>query len=103
MPTPDPRKNPPPPPVPAKSRDDRRTSDTVTGINLRWKDNLFQAIFIYVFMMLGGAIGAAFNWFAYGTAVFFGLGVGVIAGLLLGTFLSGFALMLYRMRKPNNK
>ena len=74
-------------------------TDTVTGVNVRWSDNRFQAIFILVSTLVMTVIGAALAflgvldqatpWFFY--AILFGF-----LGLLLGLFTSGTALMFYR-------
>ncbi len=66
-------------------------SDTVVGANLRWKDNLYQAIFIFVSLLLGAVIG-------YGVMTDRGLGavLGGFIGLLVGLFGSGIFLMVFR-------
>jgi hypothetical protein len=73
-------------------------TDTVTGVNLRWSDNRFQAIFVFIAVLviaISGAILAAVNshwnlpW--YGGAL-----IGSFAGLVIGIFGSGIYLMLYR-------
>ncbi len=73
-------------------------TDTVTGVNVRWSDNKFQAVFVFVSVALGsltGAILAALNarwdlpW--YGGAL-----IGSFAGLVIGIFASGIFLMVYR-------
>lgn len=73
-------------------------TDTVTGVNVRWSDNKFQAIFVLVSMVvmaLLGALLAALNsqwdlpWFG-------GALVGSFAGLVIGIFGSGIFLMFYR-------
>ncbi len=73
-------------------------TDTVTGVNLRWSDNRFQAIFVLIsvaVIALLGAILAALNsgwnlpW--YGGAL-----VGSFVGLVFGILGSGVILMLYR-------
>lgn len=72
--------------------------DTVTGVNTRWSDNVFQAIFVFATVAIAaliGAILAAFNprwnlpWF--GGALF-----GSVIGLILGILTSGAFLMVYR-------
>ena len=65
-------------------------SDTVTGANVRWKDNLFQGVGILVFLLIGAAVG----WF-FGELT--GLLAGVLGGLIAGFFVTGFILMIYRM------
>lgn len=73
-------------------------TDTVTGVNVRWSDNKFQAIFVSASMLIAAALGAilvAVNgdwklpWYAGAIA-------GAFAGMLLGIFASGVALMVYR-------
>ncbi len=73
-------------------------SDTVAGVNVRARDNLFQAVFILaavVVLAVLGAVLAALNgdwdlpW--YGGAIF-----GAFGGLVVGFFTSGIFLMIYR-------
>ncbi len=73
-------------------------SDTVTGLNVRKRDNKFQAVFIFGSVLLFATISAvitAFNgqwklpW--YGGAL-----VGAFAGLVIGVLTSGTILMFYR-------
>jgi hypothetical protein len=73
-------------------------TDTVTGVNVRWSDNKFQAIFVTASILIAAAIGAivvALNgqwklpWFAGALA-------GAFAGMLFGIFASGIVLMIYR-------
>lgn len=73
-------------------------TDTVTGVNVRWSDNKFQAIFVFATILLAsltGAVLAALNarwnlpW--YGGAL-----IGSFAGLVIGIFGSGIFLMFYR-------
>ena len=73
-------------------------SDTVTGVNVRWSDNRFQAVFVLVSVVLAsltGGILAAMNsgwnlpW--YGGAL-----IGAFAGLVVGLFASGIFLMFFR-------
>ena len=73
-------------------------SDTVTGVNVRARDNIFQAVFILaavVVLAVVGAVLAALNgdwdlpWYA-------GALVGAFAGLVIGFFTSGIFLMIYR-------
>ena len=73
-------------------------TDTVTGVNVRWRDNLLQAAYVLASIVLAslvGAILATLNprwelpWF--GGALF-----GSFAGLVLGIFSSGIFLMFYR-------
>lgn len=73
-------------------------SDTVSGVNVRWNDNWFQAKFIawsVLFFVVAGGLLAAFNrqwelpW--YGGAL-----IGILPGLIFGVFASGIYLMIYR-------
>ena len=90
------------PPTNENSNDDSRSemtaretynvvSDTVTGANVRIKDNVLQAIIIFVCLVLGAIIGAVFVEERIMGAVLGGL-IGVIVGLLC----SGIFLMIYR-------
>ena len=74
---------------------DRQTynmvSDTVVGANFRMKDNVFQAIAIFVCLCVGAITGAI--------AVeerMMGALVGGFVGVLVGLFGSGIFLMVYR-------
>lgn len=73
-------------------------SDTVTGVNVRGRDNLFQAAFIGVTMLLLAAVGAILAWLKsqWGLPWFAGALIGAFAGLVIGFFASGFFLMIYR-------
>lgn len=64
-------------------------SDLVVGPNVRWRDNVFQAVFVFVSVLLAAGMGAVF-WGVEGAV--FGGGAGLIGGLLL----SGAALGVYR-------
>lgn len=66
-------------------------TDTVTGVNVRVSDNVFQAIAILVCLILGAAIGAA----AFAERILAAV-VGGFIGLLVGLFGSGIWLMCYR-------
>ena len=73
-------------------------ADTVTGVNVRWSDNRFQAIFVAVSTVLTtifGAFFAAFNT-AWNLPWYGGALLGSLVGLVLGTFASGIFLMFYR-------
>jgi len=76
-------------------------SDTVVGLNVRKSDNVFQAKFIGITVLVLATIGgasAALNpewnlpWFAGALA-------GAFAGLIVGVFASGIFLMIYRAVK----
>jgi len=73
-------------------------TDTVTGVNIRWSDNRFQALFVLgsviVLALLGGiAAFANAQWDLpwYGGAI-----AGAFIGLVAGTIVSGVILMLFR-------
>ena len=66
-------------------------SDTVTGVNLRLKDNVLQGIAIFVCTALGAAIGAFVVEERLPGAL-----VGGFAGLIIGFFGSGLFLMVFR-------
>jgi hypothetical protein len=76
-------------------------SDTVVGLNVRKSDNVFQAKFIGITVLVLATIGgasAALNsdwnlpWFG-------GALIGAFAGLIIGVFASGIFLMIYRAVK----
>jgi hypothetical protein len=73
-------------------------TDLVTGVNVRAKDNKFQAIFVacsVLALALSGALLAfvqpSWNLPAYGGAI-----VGGFVGLVFGVLASGIFLMIYR-------
>ncbi|HVX63289.1 MAG TPA: hypothetical protein VHC19_21890 [Pirellulales bacterium] len=73
-------------------------SDTMTGVNVRWSDNKFQAVFVFVSVVAtspAGALLAALNprWNLPWPA---GALLGSFAGLVMGIFASGIFLMFYR-------
>jgi hypothetical protein len=67
-------------------------TDTVTGPNLRWKDNVYQAIVIVVCLILGALTGFLVIPGSRGL----GAVTGGFAGLLVGLFGSGIFLMVFR-------
>ncbi len=73
-------------------------TDTVTGVNVRWSDNKFQAVFVFVSIVLAslvGAVLAALN--ARWNLPWYGGGlIGSFAGMVVGIFASGVFLMFYR-------
>ena len=73
-------------------------ADTVTGVNVRKSDNLFQAIFILVTILLLAALGAVLAAVYGGEDLpwFGGALIGAFAGLVAGFFSSGVFLMIYR-------
>lgn len=66
-------------------------SDTVTGANIRVKDNVVQAIVIFACLVLGTMIGALVVKERLAGAL-----VGGFVGLILGLLGSGIFLMVYR-------
>src|SRR5262245_49159810 len=69
-------------------------TDTAAGPNVRWKDNLYQALVILVFVILGAAMGALML-----DDYRPGLLLGAFGGLVAGVFGSGIFLMIYRAIK----
>jgi len=101
--TANPYASPPPPPAqPGVSSPKELTayqaynivSDIATGVNFRKKDNLYQAIAIFVGLVLGVLIGLAVARGAPEGAV-----LGGFIGLLVGLFGSGIFLLIYRLFK----
>jgi hypothetical protein len=73
-------------------------TDTVTGVNVRWSDNRFQAIFVLISMVatsLLGALLAAIN-SQWNLPWYVGALIGSFAGLVIGILASGIFLMFYR-------
>ncbi|NLS90810.1 MAG: hypothetical protein GXX96_01315 [Planctomycetaceae bacterium] len=66
-------------------------SDLAMGANIRFKDNVFQAIAIAVCLLLGAIIGALVTEEHLPGAL-----VGGFLGLLVGLLGSGFVLMVFR-------
>lgn len=66
-------------------------TDVGVGVNVRLKDNLFQALAIIVCIALGIGIGALVV-----TERLLGAVLGGIIGLLVGAFGSGIFLMIFR-------
>jgi hypothetical protein len=66
-------------------------SDTVTGVNVRLRDNVVQALAILVCLLLGAAIGAL-----VAGEIVPGVLLGGFVGMLVGLFSSGIFLMIYR-------
>lgn len=73
-------------------------TDTFTGVNVRWSDNKFQAIFVLASIAIASVIGAilaAVNtswklpWYGGGL-------IGSFLGLVIGIIASGIFLMIYR-------
>jgi uncharacterized membrane protein YedE/YeeE len=66
-------------------------TDTVTGPNVRLKDNLLQGLVIFVCLVLGAVIGAIVVADHVPGAL-----VGGFIGVLVGLFGSGIFLMIFR-------
>ena len=73
-------------------------TDIVGGPNIRMKDNIFQAIFIAVSVVLFAVIGGIASLFSSDKDFPFwaGMLMGGFAGLLIGVFASSIYLMIYR-------
>lgn len=76
---------------PRRKEDRNFVSDTIVGVNTRWQDNLFQAVFMLVTVLIGAGVGAL-----VAPRTVEGPILGGVAGLLIGLFLSGFILMIFR-------
>ena len=81
------------PPVEPEDRG-RFGSDVSVGVNLRWKDNLFQWAAVMLGLLAGAIAGAVVT---PGRAE--GPAVGGFAGVVVGLFGSGIGLMIYRGRR----
>ena len=84
--------------TPDKALTNRETynvvTDTITGPNIRLKDNLFQGLAIVACLLLGGLIGC----FAVEDRIPGAL-VGAFIGTVVGLFGSGLFLMIFRAVK----
>jgi hypothetical protein len=91
-----------PPPLPPKVITDRQVynlvSDVGTGVNIRRKDNLYQALAIFACAALGALIGCFID-LGGGAPWWIGAMVGGFGGLVVGFFASGIFLMVYRAIK----
>ena len=72
-------------------------SDLVIGVNARLWDNIFQGLFTAACTLVGAAVG----WFilepqALPGAWLFPVLIGAFFGMIVGLFISGMALMIYR-------
>jgi hypothetical protein len=86
----------PPPPAPPKPpasgmKEYHMVTDLVAGPNIRLKDNLYQAVAIAIFVVVGAVTGALIL-----ENRLLGILLGVVAGLVLGLFASGLFLMVFR-------
>jgi len=69
-------------------------SDTVIGVNYRWRDNFIQAVFVLVFAISGAAVC---GWMGRQQGNFKeGLMIGTVIGLIVGVVLTGVAIMIFR-------
>lgn len=64
-------------------------TDTIAGPNLRRRDNVFQAIFIGVCLLIAVPVGAIFGGWG-------GVLAGALGALVIGVILSGAMLGIYR-------
>ena len=85
---------PPQAPIDTSARDAYNVvSDTVIGVNLRWRDNLYQGLVILACLVIGAVVGFAIasppDRIGY-------LIVGGIIGMIIGLFGSGLFLMIFR-------
>ena len=73
-------------------------TDTVGGVNFRISDNMFQAIFVVVSVLVLAAVGAILAAVipSWDLPWFGGAIAGAFAGLVIGIFTSGIFLMIYR-------
>ena len=73
-------------------------SDTVTGLNVRKRDNKFQAVFIFGSVLLFATASAVLTVFngQWKLPWYGGTLVGAFAGLVIGVLASGTILMFYR-------
>ena len=67
-----------------------KVTDTITGVNIRKGDNIFQAVTVLICALLGAGLLGLF----YGTLL--AVLAGVALGMTVGVFFSGFVLMVYR-------
>ena len=86
------------PPVSSERAAYNIVSDTVVGLNIRKSDNVFQAKFIGITVLVLATIGAALAALNPGWNLpwFGGALAGSLAGLIIGVFASGIFLMIYR-------
>jgi hypothetical protein len=88
--------SPSPPEEPPKQLTGKQTynlvSDTAVGVNIRWRDNLFQAAAIFICLVLGAGIG----YFVTPRDCLTGALAGAFCRLLVGLFGSGIFLMIFR-------
>lgn len=73
-------------------------TDTVTGVNVRWSDNKFQAVFVLASVVLSSLLGAILSLLNSSSNLpwFGGAIIGSFAGLIIGILASGIFLMFYR-------
>lgn len=69
-------------------------TDTVTGPNLRWKDNLYQGLIVLGCIPIGAGIGALLTSERGPGAV-----LGAIIGPVVGLLLSGLIIGILRTRR----
>jgi len=66
--------------------------------NLRWRDNLYQALAVLVGILFGVAIGVR----VFEGRQQLGVAIGGVCGTLVGLFISGIYLMILRRSKRNS-
>lgn len=73
-------------------------SDTVTGVNVRWSDNKFQAVFVFVSIAVAAVLGGILAWLntQWNLPWYGGAMIGSFLGMVFGIFASGIFLMFYR-------
>jgi uncharacterized membrane protein YedE/YeeE len=92
--------NPVPPPIPPHQEPQKNltgrqsynvVTDTVGGLNVRWKDNVFQAIAALVFGIVAFIVVMFTSGNDFAISIMAGVGGGIV-----GVFASGMFLMIYR-------
>ena len=73
-------------------------SDVVGGVNVRWSDNKFQAVFVGISVVVAAVVGAIVSLLVPSWELPWVLGAvaGAFGGLVFGIFASGIYLMIYR-------
>lgn len=66
-------------------------TDTVTGVNVRWKDNVIQGVSVLVGLIAGAGFGALMMKEPMAGAL-----IGGVIGLVGALLISGVILMIYR-------
>ena len=92
----------PPPMAPMAPEDQLQDIADRVGFvpNLRLSDNLIQLAALIAGALIIGAVGLVLKWGDRNTPMV-GLGLGAVAGMLLGTFLSGIYLAIKNARRKS--